>query len=80
MGQAILSVHNSVLEEIFFLPEGYSIAGATYNEQHECVDFLLSSTKLPYDSHALRVQLHLTQNTIANYPEYRRITGEIKLP
>ena len=79
----ILAVTTSLLEEMFCLPEGYRIVGASYDQYLRILNFTLLSDNLPEveDTHLLpQLRLLVTQETLPNQPhEYRKITTKVEV-
>lgn len=80
---AIMPVDVSFLEQLFSLPEGYSIVGVSLRKDtDDILDFVLSSDALPEVQEGKelpRAKLHFTLDTLREHPEFRRITTEVKL-
>jgi hypothetical protein len=78
MGEANLSVDTRVIEQIFQLPDGYTIVGVTYDAANRIINFSLTSDFIPSTARQATLKVH-REILLPEYPEYQKIISEIEV-
>ncbi len=81
---AILPITITLLEQLFSLPDGYTIIGTTAGAGYDAdlVHFVITSQSLPevqVGSSIPTATVQVQQETLPGYPGFKRISTEVKL-